>query len=101
MTRLRLAFALALATAALLAAAPASGRVATPIGVGAWQWYLRNGDFAHLHEAGVALYRTPIRWEAVETRRGHFQFRHYDLMFAAAARHHVRVAPVLFGDPLK
>src|SRR5256885_6247926 len=103
MARLRLASALlaCLLLVAMLAASPASARVATPLGVGAWQWYLRAGDFAHLNRPGVTLYRTPIRWEAVETASGRLSFRHYDLMFAAAARYRVRVSPVLFGNPLR
>jgi hypothetical protein len=81
---------------ALVCAASANARVHTPLGVGAWQWSLNGGDFRHLHGAGIHVYRTPIRWELVE-QNGHFNFGFYDRMFAAAARHHIRVAPVLFG----
>jgi hypothetical protein len=96
----RLALTACVLALAALSPAAASARVSTPLGVGAWQWYLHDSDFRHLHAAGVSLYRTPIRWELVEPRDGRWSFRHYDLMFAAAARTHIRVAPLLSGDPL-
>jgi len=74
--------------------------VHTPLGLGAWQWYLHGRDFKRMREAGISVFRTPLRWEAVEppgTRTP--RFGAYDLMFAEAARQHVRIAPVLFGDP--
>jgi hypothetical protein len=94
----RIRSAIIAAVLGLVCMAPAANaRVHTPLGVGAWQWSLKAADFRHLHGAGIRVYRTPIRWELVE-HQGRFDFGFYDEMFAAAARHHVRVAPVLFGD---
>ncbi len=85
---------------AAAAPAPASAQIHTPLGLGAWQWYLRSPDFKRMHQAGISVFRTPIRWEAVQPPGARaLRFHGYDLVFAAAAKQGVRIAPILFGDP--
>lgn len=48
---------------------------------------------------GVRLIREELRWAAVEPRRGQFDDRRYDELFAAAARRGLAVLPLLFKTP--
>jgi hypothetical protein len=48
---------------------------------------------------GVAYFRYPLTWDAIELAPGKYDFSIYDALVALLAKHHVRYFPVLLGVP--
>jgi hypothetical protein len=48
---------------------------------------------------GVQVIRQTFDWTVIEKRKGRWDFRYYDHFVAAAARHGIRVVPVLYNAP--
>ena len=106
-----LAAALAASLLAVVASAislPARAEAAAPprdfMGVTAW-YDIGDRDFAKLAGSNVRLYRMDVLWNKVEPRPPRsdgthvYEWRYYDRMFRTAARHGVRILPVLQGSP--
>ena len=106
-----LAAALAASLLAVVASAillPARAEAAAPprdfMGVTAWD-DIGDRDFAKLAGSNVRLYRMDVLWNQVEPRPPRsdgthvYEWRYYDRMFRTAARHGVRILPILQGSP--
>jgi hypothetical protein len=59
----------------------------------------REKTFADQAAAGVRLVRQPFNWSAIELASGRYELGQYDRFVAAAARHRIRVMPILFDAP--
>jgi hypothetical protein len=95
---------LALAALALIAAAAASATATAAAPpehfVGLQSWNLPPATkLARLDRANVHTWRANVLWSSVEARRGQYDWRRYDALFARAAANGVRLFPVLLGSP--
>ena len=105
MFSLRLSIVLACLLAAALAAAPA--RATVPRGfIGMVSEDTLAGDASYradqlsdMQDLGVTLLRQTFDWGRIEQRPGRFDFSYLDSFVGDAARHGIRVMPVLFGEP--
>ena len=106
-----LLLALVLAASAALAPAAAQGAAKRPappvdfLGVSSEDAFAgtdahREKAFADQAAAGVRLVRQPFSWSDIETADGTYELGPYDRFVAAAARHRIRVMPILFDAPL-
>ena len=59
----------------------------------------RARTLATQRESGVELLRQKFDWATIERRRGRYGLRSYDVFVLAAARHGIRVLPILFNAP--
>jgi hypothetical protein len=59
----------------------------------------REKTFADQAAAGVRLVRQPFNWSAIEQVSGRYELGPYDRFVLAAARHGIRVMPILFDAP--
>jgi hypothetical protein len=59
----------------------------------------REKAFADQAAAGVRLVRQPFNWSAIEPVSGRYELGPYDRFVLAAARHGIRVMPILFDAP--
>jgi hypothetical protein len=59
----------------------------------------RDKTFADQAAAGVRLVRQPFNWSAIESVSGRYELGPYDRFVLAAARHRIRVMPILFDAP--
>jgi polysaccharide biosynthesis protein PslG len=59
----------------------------------------REKTFTDLAAAGVKLVRQPFNWSTIELSSGRYELGPYDRFVAAAARHGIRVMPILFDAP--
>ena len=59
----------------------------------------RDKAFADQAAAGVRLVRQPFNWSAIESVSGRYELGPYDRFVLAAARHRIRVMPILFDAP--
>ena len=59
----------------------------------------RAKQFAAQQAAGIGIVRQTLPWAAVEIAPGNYDFTPFDGFVAEAARHNIRVLPVLFDPP--
>ena len=59
----------------------------------------RANQFALQQSAGVGIIRQTLPWAAVEIAPGNYDFTPFDGFVLEAARHNIRVLPVLFDPP--
>jgi hypothetical protein len=59
----------------------------------------RDAAFRAQARAGVRLVRQPFHWSGIELSPGRFALQPYDRFVTAAARHGIRVMPILFDAP--
>src|SRR3954462_3851190 len=90
--------------AALLLGAPAAATANEFAGVVANDVYsgsasYRTNQFASMQGAGVGIIRQTLPWAAVEIAPNNYDFTPFDGFVAEAARHNIRVLPVLFDPP--
>jgi polysaccharide biosynthesis protein PslG len=99
--------AVGLLTTAALVAAPTSATAAPPpdfVGIVSDDAFIgspeyRDAAFARQQAMGINLVRRTFEWMHIEYVRGSYDFYHYDPFVGAAARHGIRVLPVLFHPP--
>ena len=74
------------------------------MGVTSWGT-LTDSDLARLADSNVRLYRMLVAWNKVEVRpplpdgTHLYRWAYYDAIFRRAARHGVRILPILHGSP--
>jgi polysaccharide biosynthesis protein PslG len=59
----------------------------------------REKTFADLAASGVRLVRQPFNWSTIELSSNRYELGPYDRFVIAAARHRIRVMPILFDAP--
>lgn len=59
----------------------------------------RNKTLAHQRRLGIQVIRQTFDWSLIERSAGNYDFSVYDAYMAAAARHRMRIVPVLFRPP--
>lgn len=59
----------------------------------------RDRSLARQQRIGLGLLRQTFAWSQIETAPGRYDFSRYDSLVAAAARHRLRVLPILFDPP--
>jgi polysaccharide biosynthesis protein PslG len=59
----------------------------------------REKVFTDQAAAGVRLVRQPFHWSSIELASGRYELGPYDRFVLAAARHGIRVMPILFDAP--
>jgi polysaccharide biosynthesis protein PslG len=59
----------------------------------------RDKSFRDQAAAGVRLVRQPFHWSGIETASGAYDLGAYDRFVSAAARHGIRVMPILYDAP--
>jgi polysaccharide biosynthesis protein PslG len=59
----------------------------------------REKTFTDLAASGVRLVRQPFNWSTIESTSGRYELGPYDRFVSAAARHGIRVMPILFDAP--
>ena len=59
----------------------------------------REKTFAGLAASGVRLVRQPFNWSTIELSSNRYELGPYDRFVTAAARHRIRVMPILFDAP--
>ena len=105
MTRLPTLLVALLASAWLVAAAPARAAVPKDFfgvvseDVLAGDSAYRNATLNEQASAGVGLIRQTFHWKDIETRPGVYDFTQYDAYMAATASHGIKVLPILFDPP--
>jgi polysaccharide biosynthesis protein PslG len=105
--RLRLLLAPLLLTALATPATAAAARQAPPsdfLGITSEDAFAgsaahREKAFQDQAAAGVRLVRQPFQWEGIEVAPGLYDLAPYDRFVTAAARHGIRVLPILFDAP--
>jgi len=98
MTRARPMTVLGLGLIALLVVAPGIAEARPAPGV-VTQAPLGERDFARMERAGVETVRFLVRWREVEPERGRLDWSSVDAVLAGAARHGVKVLPIVYGSP--
>jgi hypothetical protein len=92
-----IAAALALGAPAVATANEFAGIVANDVYSGSPSY--RAKQFAAQQAAGVGIIRQTLPWAAVEIAPNNYDFTPFDGFVAEAARHNIRVLPVLFDPP--
>ena len=89
----------ALGTAPAQAALPAGfvGLASPDVFAGSAKY--ENQQLARQQALGVTLERQTFDWAYLEPKRGQFNWTSTDRFVLAAARHHISVMPILFGEP--
>ena len=104
---LRPALAAAVIVALSLTAFPAGAPAAVPrdfVGIVSDDTFVggeayRETTFAQQQAAGIGLIRRTFDWAAIEHAVGQYDFSLYDRFVEDAARHGIRVVPLLFNPP--
>ena len=94
----------ALTAAALLSAPTAAAKPRDFVGIVAEDVFwespsYREQSFAVQRQLGVQVVRQTFDWSRIETAPGQYDFSEYDSFVAHAARHGIRIVPVLFRPP--
>jgi lysophospholipase L1-like esterase len=92
-----IAAALALGAPAVAQANEFAGIVANDVYSGSASY--RAKQFAAQQSLGVGIIRQTLDWASVEVAPNSFDFTNFDKFVEAAARHNIRVLPVLFDPP--
>jgi hypothetical protein len=92
-----IAAALALGAPAVATANEFAGIVANDVYSGSASY--RASQFAAQQAAGIGIIRQTLPWAAVEIAPNNYDFTPFDGFVAEAARHNIRVLPVLFDPP--
>lgn len=59
----------------------------------------REAQLAAQQQLGVGLIRQTFRWDEIELTPGYYDFSVYDRLVAAAARHRIKIMPIVFAPP--
>jgi hypothetical protein len=59
----------------------------------------RDKQFAAMQAAGVGIIRQTLDWASVEIAPGNYDFSSFDTFVLQAARHNIRVLPIIFDPP--
>lgn len=59
----------------------------------------QDKEFGEMQAMGITLIRQTFDWARIERTRGNYDFSHHDMFVMAAARHGVRILPILFNPP--
>jgi polysaccharide biosynthesis protein PslG len=59
----------------------------------------RNGVFSQMQGLEIGSIRQTFTWASIEGRRGRYSWASYDDFVGLAARHEIRVLPILFDPP--
>src|SRR5436190_5793561 len=92
-----IAAALALGAPAVATANDFAGIVANDVYSGSLSY--QASQFAAQQSAGIGIIRQTLPWSAVEIAPGNYDFTPFDRFVLGAARHNIRVLPVLFDPP--
>jgi lysophospholipase L1-like esterase len=88
----------ALGVPATAAANDFAGIVANDVYSGSASY--RDKQFAAMQAAGVGVIRQTLDWASVELSPDNYDFTNFDHFVTTAAKHNIRVVPILFDPPL-